>query len=486
MGDVLTDGLAYTYDALDRPVSRGSDTFAYNARGEVVLSCRDAVNAENAYAYDDIGNLLYSADNSATNTYVSNNRNQYASILRNSATPRETSYDLDGNLTRHGEWTYTYDSGNRLVSVSSNGPTVATFAYDAQGRRVKKVAVDGTHRYFYDGWLLVYEHVVHSNNTTNEIEYIWGKDLSGTRSGAAGIGGLLYLRRDGVIYVPWYDAYGNILGYCDAQGNIVAQYTYDAFGNIVSSSGAMTDAFLFRFSTKYFDADCGLYYYGYRYYKPLLMRWLTEDPTGVDGGMNLYAMCDNTTFYSIDALGLSKYWDNYMNFDKYRTSQVWEKVGGNIYWMHLTDPRYENSCALRVSRALINSGETIPVAKGRWVATDYIISKDTMSRQGILFKKGTVLNAERSGSRYELSAEKMKSVLDGIFTGEKLKEKKHLVQNSKALEYAKRIANCNDEAFFVGYSTEGRWWHAGMVKKGYQDPHLFRGLMYVTFWRLKK
>lgn len=36
------------------------------------------------------------------------------------------------------------------------------------------------------------------------VEYIWGKDVSGTRDGAAGIGGLLYQKRDGAIYVPWY------------------------------------------------------------------------------------------------------------------------------------------------------------------------------------------------------------------------------------------------------------------------------------------
>lgn len=77
-------------------------------------------------------------------------------------------------------------------------------------------------------------HITRLDNTISDVEYAWGKDISGTRHGAAGIGGLLYLKRDGVIYVPCYDAYGNILGYYDAQGNVVASYTYDAFGNIVS------------------------------------------------------------------------------------------------------------------------------------------------------------------------------------------------------------------------------------------------------------
>lgn len=300
VGGLTLGALAYTYDALSRPVSRNADTFGYNERGEVVSS-RGVT--EDGYAYDEIGNLLHSVANSTTNTYVSNVRNQYASILRDSASPRETSYDLDGNMTQCGEWSYAYDSGSRLVSASSNGLVVAAFAYDAQGRRVKKISADGTHRYFYDGWLLVYEHVTRSDGTTGEIEYAWGKDVSGTRGGAAGVGGLLYLKRDGEIYVPHYDAFGNILGYCDARGNVVASYTYDAFGNIVSQSGTMPDAFPLRYSSKYFDADCGLYYYGYRYYRPQIMRWLTEDPIAESGGFNLYAFCGNNAISRLDLKG---------------------------------------------------------------------------------------------------------------------------------------------------------------------------------------
>ena len=345
-------GLQYSYDALQRPILRNDDSFAYNVRGEVVFSrrgemhlsrersgclseanleetARGCENAEATYSYDDIGNLVSNSLAEITNLYVSNNRNQYAAIQEIStlsASPRETSYDLDGNMTRHGEWTYAYDSGNRLVSVASNGITVATMSYDTQGRRVKKVAADGTHRYFYDGWLLVYEHITRFDNTISEIEYVWGKDLSGTLHGAAGVGGLLYLTisnaqpstfnlstfqrsrgtRDSStpqLYIPYYDAYGNILGYRDAQGNVVASYTYDAFGNTISQSGPMSDFFLHRFSTKYYDSETGLYYYGYCYYSPSLMRWLTRDPIEEAGGVNLYAMCGNNAVAQIDSLG---------------------------------------------------------------------------------------------------------------------------------------------------------------------------------------
>lgn len=63
------------------------------------------------------------------------------------------------------------------------------------------------------------------------------RDLSGTLDGAAGIGGLLYVKRNDEIYVPFYDAYGNVMGYWDENGAIVAEYTYDAFGRTMAKNG---------------------------------------------------------------------------------------------------------------------------------------------------------------------------------------------------------------------------------------------------------
>jgi RHS repeat-associated protein len=189
------------------------------------------------------------------------------------------------------------------VSVSSNDTLVASFAYDTQGRRVKKITGNGTHRYFYDGYLLVYEHITRPDNTVSEIDYVWGKDISSTRDGACGIGGLLCLKRDGAIYVPFYDAYGNVLGYTDALGNVVAEYAYDDFGKIVGKSGTKADDFSFRFSTKYYDVELALYYYTYRYYNPQLMRWLTEDPIAEDGGLNRYGFCGNNPVSRYDKDG---------------------------------------------------------------------------------------------------------------------------------------------------------------------------------------
>ena len=135
----------------------------------------------------------------------------------------------------------------------------------------------------------------------------WGKDISGSLQGAGGVGGLLYLKRNGTIYIPHYDANGNIVRYTDTAGNVVAEYTYGAFGNKLSANGSLADVFRFWFSTKYCDPETDLYYYGYRFYSPSLMRWLNHDPIEEEGGINLYEFCLNNSLYSIDSFGCDRY-----------------------------------------------------------------------------------------------------------------------------------------------------------------------------------
>ena len=81
------------------------------------------------------------------------------------------------------------------------------------------------------------------------------------------------------------------------------------FGNrkLIAKSGPLADFFRHRFSTKYYDFENGLYYYGYRFYNPALMRWLNRDPIDVNGGVNLYEFCGNNAVARIDNLGLAHF-----------------------------------------------------------------------------------------------------------------------------------------------------------------------------------
>ena len=213
------------------------------------------------------------------------------------------SHDLDGNMLSDGTYDFTYDAANRLKTVSSNGVLLVTNFYDAKSRRVKKVTQEATMTFFYDDWNLVEERISYTNGTSSTIHYYWGKDLSGTLQGVGGVGGLLYLTVADTIYIPCYDNNGNVTRYLDANGNVVAAYTYDVFGKLMSQTGTLADFFRHRFSTKYYDTETGLYYYGYRFYHPVLMRWVNRDPIGERGGINLYAFCKNTTSCFFDDLG---------------------------------------------------------------------------------------------------------------------------------------------------------------------------------------
>ena len=302
--------LAYSYDALNRPATRNNDTFGYNARSEV--SSANVSGVPSTYGYDEIGN--------STN-WTANCLNQYTQFV----------YDFDGNMTQCGDWTYTYDAANRLKTASSNGVLIVTNFYDAKSHRVKKVTQEATMTFFYDGWNLVEERIAYTNGISSTIHYYWGKDLSGALQGAGGVGGLLYLTIDGVPYVPNYDNIGNITRYLDLNGNTVAQYTYDAFGGTLSQSGSLSTFFRHRFSTKYLDVETGLYYYGYRFYSPLLMRWLTRDPLEEKGGINLYAFCGNNSVCNHDKDGCAYFIKRSMFGLMYQTAQ---RDIDNQEWAH--------------------------------------------------------------------------------------------------------------------------------------------------------
>ena len=67
----------------------------------------------------------------------------------------------------------------------------------------------------------------------------------------------------------------------------------------------MADVFAIRYSTKYYDKETGLYYYGKRHYSPVWRRWLTRDLIGEEGGANLYGFCGNCAIVKCDLFGLS-------------------------------------------------------------------------------------------------------------------------------------------------------------------------------------
>ena len=328
---VQNSGQAFTADEFN--------LYGYNDRNELTESARyigadisDTTNPVEpeyrSYNYDPIGNR-----NDATEwdkagavqsnlTYTSNQLNQYELIINDIGQPADSlTYDTDGNLTSISDGTtttqYTYNAENRLISVEPETPsdndTKVEFTYDYMGRRVQKIVSTyssgswipaSEFLFLYDGWNLV-EELATRNSQLETRYFVWGLDLSQSLQGAGGIGGLI-TAIDGVdSYQYAYDGNGNVGQLINAaDGSIDAHYEYDPYGNELVATGPEAQNNIYRFSTKYFDDEIDLYYYGYRYYSAELGRWLSRDPLGEQGGLNFYAFVGNNPANRMDSNGL--------------------------------------------------------------------------------------------------------------------------------------------------------------------------------------
>jgi RHS repeat-associated protein len=135
--------------------------------------------------------------------------------------------------------------------------------------------------------------------------YVWGQDLSQSLQGAGGVGGLLAVSDGSSRYSYLFDANGNVRQLIDTDnGSELEKYNYDPFGNIVGFECPSNINNSYQFSTKYYDREIGLYYFGYRYDHSYTGRWISRDPIGESGGRNLYGFVKNAVMTYADCWGL--------------------------------------------------------------------------------------------------------------------------------------------------------------------------------------
>jgi RHS repeat-associated protein len=239
-------------------------------------------------------------------------------------------YDLNGNLLTDGTRNFGYDDENQLIAVWQANAWSNNFVYDGKMRRrierdyIWNAGTSGWQQtneihFIYDGRLVIQERDL---NNQPQGTYTRGQDLSGTLQGAGGIGGLL-ARSDRAQSIPgevtsggvsefgthsYYhaDGNGNVTMLIAASQMIVAKYLYDPFGNTLAKCGLLADVNNYRFSSKEWNGNSGLYYYLYRFYDPNLQRWLNRDPLGDDITFDdLYEFEYNNPLNVVDPNGLS-------------------------------------------------------------------------------------------------------------------------------------------------------------------------------------
>jgi RHS repeat-associated protein len=257
-------------------------------------------------------------------------------------TPEIFQYDLDGNLTNDGRWTYVWDAENRLLNMTANSsiPSAARlkldFAYDCRGRRNSKLVSDwtgsnyvarSTNKFVYDGWNLIAE--MDPANTAIR-SYSWGSDLSGTMQNAGGVGGLLALNTGSNTYFGSFDGNGNLTEIINASnGSQEAAYRYGPFGELITTDLAAAICPL-QYSTKYHDSESDLIYYGVRFYKTQIGRWLNSDPTQQMNDGSSYTFVRNDPIHNVDALGEKSITFTYYYDGLWKTDPGYAPMGDHI------------------------------------------------------------------------------------------------------------------------------------------------------------
>jgi RHS repeat-associated protein len=236
-------------------------------------------------------------------------------------------YDDDGYMrTRVTSTTtdsLTWDEFGQLISVMRVGQSQpTTFAYDGFGRRIRKTSASvGVREYLWDGDKIIAElDGGGSGNVVQTYTYYPG-DADHPRSVTSGDQTYFFSTEpDGTV--------DGLIRKSDRE--VVAKYTYTPWGQLESESQQIDPAVnRLRWKGLPYDPETGLYYMRARYYDPMARRFISEDPIGLEGGINQYTFGAGDPINRSDPSGLD--WICYPR---------WVEDG---YWFYRDDPsqRYE-------------------------------------------------------------------------------------------------------------------------------------------------
>jgi len=206
-------------------------------------------------------------------------------------TPKTYAYDAAGNMVSDGTSTFTWDGLNRLVKVEKVGATVAEYGYDAANRRIRKTVGAVTTHYLYDQNNQLIAETSLDGTVLREYIYLDGEPIALRE----------YQTNPGTYYFI-NDHLGTPQELVDGTGAVVWQAAYLPFGQTQIVTGTVTNNL--RFPGQYFDAETGLHYNWNRFYDPELGRYISADPIGLKGGMNLYLYVSGNPVNWMDPWGL--------------------------------------------------------------------------------------------------------------------------------------------------------------------------------------
>lgn len=314
-----TDLVEYEYD--------------YNANGDITSVYEDGVKIAQ-YSYDNLNQLSWYADKntgiykSFSYDYAGNiteineytllmspwrpgsllEQNTYSyndSIWKDKLTSFNSdtiTYDSNGNpLNYRDGMSFTWSNGRQLDIVTVDNTTI-TMKYDYKGLRTKK----GSIKYYYDRT----NNLIGMVNGNHTLLFYYDDSDNPTA-----------FSYNGTMFFYIKNLQGDVEKIVNQNGNVIANYTYDAWGKLLSVTDSVGDPITsqssiallnpLRYRGYVYDNETGLYYLQSRYYDPTTCRFLNADMY-VDTGScspistNMYAYCENASSSFVDKDGLGK------------------------------------------------------------------------------------------------------------------------------------------------------------------------------------
>lgn len=269
---------------------------AYDYDGMGRLKCETQIDAEGEslvqYSYDESGNRteILTEEEMIQNEYDGANRLA-------DANGEAVSYDQNGNLTRWGDQTYTYDAKNRLVQVQNQEHTIS-YEYDVNDRLIGRNA-DGAEEQFV--W--AEENLIAKIGEDTTYYYT---DLNAEVKASESEEGKQYYASG---------KRGDILEITDESGDTAEQKDYSALGETKAEGNIRkaqdtkesSDSFELGYTGNFYDNDTELVYLNARFYSPELGCFLSEDTLSGDEEelmtLNRYAYCKQDPVNYVDPSG---------------------------------------------------------------------------------------------------------------------------------------------------------------------------------------
>jgi len=286
---------AYAYDAYSGVSSIAHTFVGTGAQAGVTMTYTRDYAEQRTEDAASVTTYMYHPPAAGTTTYTPNNLNQYGAINGNTL-----NYDGSGNLITDptaalGASTYSWDTRNRLITAA-NTQNTSSYTYDAFDRRASKTVNGVATIIVSDGNREIADYTSAGVETAR---FVYGLDNAPLVEEPIG-SGAGSPKTD-----TWYhhlDALGTTLALTSHTGALLHAYSTSLWGETATTVGTP-----FRFAGMRMDAETMLYYDHARYYSPAQGRFLSPDPIGVQGGIDIYAYTGNNPLNGVDLSGLASH-----------------------------------------------------------------------------------------------------------------------------------------------------------------------------------